>query len=173
MAERPKDKAAPRARAPSPRKVPDADGVRRNAKFSQAMVELICEQLVGGMSLQAISRQPGMPSYSTLHNWKKTKPGVAEAFAASREGGAEFCLDRALAVAQAATKESVSRDRLEVDTWLGRAKYNQAQADKAAPAAAGKTDRVEIVFYARQFEKVIGPDGRAVVREVPRKEGEP
>jgi hypothetical protein len=94
----------------------------------------------------------------------KTRQGFAEAVATAKAAGADFCLDQALDVARGSTKETVSRDRLEVSVWQDRA--DRIGAGAAGEATEAKPQRVEIVFYARRFEKVIGPDGRAYTREV-------
>lgn len=156
---------APVRKRETPRKVPDADGVRRNARYSGAMTRKICARLAQGEVWHLMCRERGMPSYTTFYEWKKRYPDFAAAVLAAQEAAADYCADRALEVAQRSTKETVSRDRLEVDTLLQRSKSTKASAERAV-LAEGKAERVEIVFRVRQFEKVIGPDGRAYVREV-------
>lgn len=137
---------------------------RRNAQYSGRMVREICDRLAAGGTLFGISRQAGMPSHATLYNWLKRRPGFAEAVAAAKAAGADYCLDRALEVACGSTKETVSRDRLEVSAWEKRA--DRIEASAAKDARDPRAEPVQVIFYARQFEKVVGPDGRAYVREV-------
>lgn len=147
----------------TPRKAPDADGVKRNVRYSKDLMWAVCEHLASGQTFSAISQMPSMPSYTTLYAWQKTRPGFAEAVAASRAAGSEYCLDKALDVARNATKESVSRDRLEIGAWERRATRMVAHTrGEKAPAA----EPVKVVFCIRRFEKVIGEDGRAYVREI-------
>lgn len=149
----------------TPRKGPDADGVRRNARYSGALARKICARLAQGEVWHVMCRDRGMPSYTTFYEWKKRHPDFAAAVLAAQEAAADYCADRALEVAQRSTKDTVSRDRLEVDTLLQRSKSAKAQAERALEAD-GKAERVEIVFRVRRFAKAIGPDGEPYVREI-------
>lgn len=134
---------------------------RGHTRYGRELTRKICERLANGELWHRMAGEPGMPAYATFYDWKRRHPEFAEAVAAAQEAAADYCADRALEVARNATKESVVRDRLEIDTLMQRAKLSKARGEKREPA-----ERVEIVFYARRFEKVIGPDGRAFVREV-------
>jgi hypothetical protein len=109
-----------------------------------------------------------MPSYGALYQWRRKHPDFAEAVDAAREHGADLCADRALAVAAAATKDTVQQDRLHVGVLMKRAALTAPRrwGGKAEPAAKIKPEPVEIVFRVRHFEVVTGPDGRDFVREI-------
>ena len=149
---------AARKRAETPRKVPDADGMRRNVKFSQTLV-------------QAYLRAPGgrevacRPSAAARHaelfhavQLEEGQAGVAEAFAAAREAGWSPASNCALAVAQAATEEIVTRDRLQVGTWLPAAPSTTRRGAEARPRPERSRSGWRSAFDARQFEKAIGPE---------------
>jgi hypothetical protein len=88
--------------------------------------------------------------------------------ARARQQGADYCADKALMVAEAATKETVQQDRLLVSTLMRRAAViaPKVWGGKPEKAAKEKPEPVEVVFRVRHFEKVIGPDGKAFVREI-------
>jgi len=63
----------------------------RPSKYSQAVVESICEQLATGVPMAQICRQDGMPAYRTVKDWmdEDSERGrlVSAAIARAREEG--------------------------------------------------------------------------------------
>jgi len=161
MAETPKGRQVSRRN-----KTPDENGQVIYVRYTPTVVRRICERLASGDSWPQICSTEGMPSYSTLYVWRRKYPEFSEAVDAAREHGADLCADRALAVAAAATKDTVQQDRLHVGVLMKRAALTAPRrwGGKAEPAA--KREPVEVVFRVRHFEKVIGPDGKAFVREI-------
>lgn len=165
MVEKPQ---APRRAQKTPRsKTPDRKGRVTHIRYGQAVARRICERLAKGEPWSSICNTDDLPCYASLYTWSERYPEFAEAVARARQQGADYCADKALTVAEAATKETVQRDRLLVSTLMRRA------ALIAPKAWGGKTDKakekpepVEVVFRVRHFEKVIGPDGKAFVREI-------
>lgn len=164
MAGTPEKPRPPGARKKNPR--------AKNVSYSLALTEAICLRLARGESWFSICATRGMPSYSAFYVWRRRYPEFAEAVAIAREAAAELRADEALAVAQATTPATVTADRLRVSTLLGRAALDAPHdwGGKPAPAARS-SETVEVVFRVRHFEKVVGPDGKAFVREL-RPEGE-
>jgi hypothetical protein len=140
----------------------------RPVRFSKGLAEKICMRLAQGERWSEMSREEGMPGYVTFYTWMETKPGFASMVAAARRMAADFCLDQALKVAEGASKDTATADRLKVDTLMKRAA--QATADLRGDRSPGEggvdARRVEIVFYARHFERYTDSDGRLAVREV-------
>ena len=154
-----------------PKRVTDPPLRRRQAKYGPAIVRKVCEDLAAGKTYQELARNPRRPSCATLYNWRQKHPEFAELTDAARAFGAEYCADRSLEVAEAATEETVSKAKLHVDTLLHRAGFLAPGRWSARTARPVKAEPLEIVFRIRHFEKVIGPDGKAFVREI-KPEGE-
>jgi hypothetical protein len=173
MVEKPQA-ARRRVQNPPRSKTPDEHGQVTHVRYGVVVATNICARLAKGESWNRIANTEGMPSYSAYYNWQKRYPEFAEAVAQAREIGADYCADKALEVAAAATKDTVQQDRLFVQTLMKHAalKAPRTWGGKGERAAKEKTPApVKVVFYVRHFEKVIGPDGKAFVREIPR-EGE-
>ncbi|WP_068876275.1 MULTISPECIES: hypothetical protein [unclassified Phenylobacterium] len=170
MVEKPRTADEAKARA---RKKPPARAKAPQVRYGAKIAADICERLAKGEPWSSICAFEGMPSYTTLYAWQDKDPAFAEAVARARLQGADACADEALTVARAATKETAPQARLLVSTLMRRAALiaPKAWGGKAEKEARQTPERVEIVFRARRFEKVIGPDGRAFVREL-KPEGE-
>ncbi|TAJ70682.1 MAG: hypothetical protein EPO51_16460 [Phenylobacterium sp.] len=170
-----KPQAAPRRAQRAPRtKTPDKHGRVTYIRYCPAVVRRVCERLAMGESVFQLGNAEDMPATSTIYAWQRRHPEFAEAVAQAREAGADYLAGRALEVAAASTKETVQQDRLHVQTLMKHA------ALKAPRTWGGKADRgakearpaqMEVIFRVRHFEKVIGPDGKAFVREI-KPEGE-
>ncbi len=162
---------APRRVQKGPRsKTPDKDGQVTHVRYSQAVALRICERLATGESLFQMANTEGMPCASTFYAWQRRYPEFAEAVLQAREAGAESLAGKALDVASRSTRETVQQDRLYVQTLMKHAALKAprtwgGKADRGA-AKAPEPQRVEVVFRIRRFEKAIGPDGRAFVREI-------
>lgn len=144
---------------------------RRQAVYTPAMVRKVCEDLAAGKTYQELTRNPRRPCMATLYNWRQKHPDFAEMTDAARAFGAEACADRALEVAEAATEETVRKAKLHVDTLMLRAGFLAPGKWSARTARTVKAEPLEVIFRIRHFEKVIGPDGKAFVREI-KPEGE-
>lgn len=140
----------------------------RYVRYSPAVVAMVCGDLAAGHTWDQIEAMPGRPSYHAMYMWRKRHPEFAEAVDAARAFGADRCADRALAVAEQATEETVRRAKLQVDTLMQRAALLAPErwSARGGGAAAAKPQPLEVVFSVRHFEKVIGPDGKAFVREI-------
>ena len=140
----------------------------RPVRFSRTLAETICQRLAQGERWSDMSREDDMPAYVTFYAWLETKPGFAAQVAAARRMAADYCADQALRVAESSTKDTATADRLRVDTLLKRAAQAAAadRGERAGGDAQPDARRVEIVFYARHFERYTDADGRQAVREV-------
>lgn len=137
-------------------------------RYGQNTTRLVCEDLAAGRTWEQIGATDDRPSYSTLYKWRKKYPEFAQVTDEARADAADVCADRALTVAEGATKDTVAQAKLHVDTLMHRAAMlapDRWGKGRGAPAAA-KPEPLEIVFSFKRFEKVIGPDGRRYVREI-------
>lgn len=144
---------------------------RRKKTYTPAMLQKVIGDLASGKTYAEVDRNPHRPCSATLYNWRKAYPEFAEAADAARAFGAEFCADRALEVAEQATEETVRKAKLHVDALMQRAAFLAPERWGAKTARVAKPEPLEVVFRIRHFENVIGPDGKAFVREI-KPEGE-
>ena len=144
-----------------------SDGRTKYVRFNNGLAAEIVRRVGQGQAWSQFCSTDGMPSYQTLYSWRRKRPAFAEALAGAKAEAAERKATRALAVAESAA-EGVPGDRLRVTTLMQLAALEAPHVwgGKAAAAPAAKAEPVKIVFYARQFERVVGPDGKAFVREV-------
>lgn len=61
----------------------------RPSIYTPEIVRAICERLAGGEPLAQICRDDGMPCVTTVWNWEKADPRLAESIARAREAGEE------------------------------------------------------------------------------------
>lgn len=167
MAEKPQA-SRPRVQKGPRTKTPDRKGRVTHVRYSQAVARRICERLAEGEPWFSICNTDDLPCYGSLYTWSERYPEFAEAVARARQQGADYCADKALAVAEGSTKDTVQQDRLLVSTLMRRAAViaPRTWGGKADKAAKDKPQQVEVIFRVRHFEKAIGPDGKAFVREI-------
>jgi hypothetical protein len=167
MVEKPQATRRRVQKGPRP-KTPDRKGRVTHVRYSQAVARKICERLAKGEPWFSICNTDDLPCYASLYTWSDRYPEFAEAVARARQQGADYCADKALAVAEASTKETVQQDRLLVNTLMRRAAViaPRAWGGKTEKPAKATPQPVEVVFRVRHFEKVVGPDGKAFVREI-------
>ena len=120
----------------------------RASEFTQEIADEICDRIAKGESLRAIcaDEEAGwLPSARTVHRWIDGNEEFCQQYARAMEQRAEFKFEEAWSVAKAATPETVSVARLQVDTikWM---------AGKLSPKKYG--DKVT--------NEHVGPDGGAV-----------
>jgi hypothetical protein len=166
MVEKPQA-ARRRVQKPPRTKTPDEHGQVTQVRYGAPVVQRICERLALGESVFQLGNGDGMPACSTIYTWQKRYPDFAEKVAQAREQGADYLAGLALEVAAAATKDTVQQDRLFVNTLMRHAAL-QAPRTWGGKSAKGeaKPQQVEVIFSVRHFEKAIGPDGKAYVREI-------
>lgn len=103
----------------------------RPSKFSEKVVEAICERLSKGEPLAQICRDEGMPAYRTVRDWEDVHDGVSAAIARAREAGEDALAADCLTIADDATgdfrmgerglmvdSDHIQRSKLRIDTRL-------------------------------------------------------
>ncbi|EHD12905.1 hypothetical protein CIN_21510 [Commensalibacter intestini A911] len=68
----------------------------RPSKYSEELVNKICERIADGESLRAICREDGMPDHNTVIRWKNEKPEFCSQYARAREDQADGLFDQAI-----------------------------------------------------------------------------
>lgn len=158
---------------PAPGRRAPARGPSRRppVRYSHALAEEICARTAQGETWLAMGGRGGLPVSKTLYLWLDRYPEFADAYATARQRAGESFADRALSVAENATAASVQRDRLLVGTLRWRASVAAPHLfGLKAPPASGQPLR-KVIFEVRRFERVVGPDGVAYARELPRIRG--
>lgn len=94
----------------------EIEEIRHNTVYNPAIIDLICQRIVDGMSLTEVCKLPNMPGYSVLCRWRRQEPWIEHALEQARRDRAEAMRDQALAEALAADEDNASAQRLKVDT---------------------------------------------------------
>ena len=137
----------------------------RSVKYAPEVVQEICDRIAGGEIWSRIGGTEGMPDYSTLYEWLRRHPSFADAYAQARAAATEFKADEVVAVAQAATKETVQQDRLHV----GSLKWHVSRADGLAARGASSwnlSKSQRLIVEVRRFERAWREDGTPYIREI-------
>lgn len=108
----------------------------RPSKYSDEIVERICELIASGMSLRAVCSQESMPSTATVCKWLSENQEFSEQYARAREKQADYFVEEIIEIADSVEAESaaVSKAKLQIDArkWA---------ASKISPKKYG--DKVE------------------------------
>jgi hypothetical protein len=107
----------------------EIEAIHARTLYNPAVVDLICQRIVDGMSLTDVCRLPNMPTYAVLCRWKRAQPWIEEALEAARRDRAESLRDQAVAEAMLADEDNASAQRLKSDMlkWaagVDHEKYN-------------------------------------------------
>jgi hypothetical protein len=89
--------------------------------------------MAAGETLTNICRDPDMPAWTTVHDWKRSDESFRQALTRARELQAEVWADELVDIAddKLPTHEAIGRARLRMQSrqWLA-GKYNPTYADK-------------------------------------------
>jgi hypothetical protein len=124
----------------------------------------ICRRISEGETMQAILKEPGMPAWTTVHEWRQTDDSFAKALARAREQQAEVWAEevKELTDAELPTHEAIGRARLRMQSrqWLA-GKYNPQFADK--PTQVGVQVGVHVVLPEAERLKLLERHERAML----------
>ena len=142
--------------------------------YCEAQAMEIYARLCEGESLKSICQDPAMPGHSTVYRWRERFPEFAATMRAAREVQAEMFCDEGLEIMRAATPKTAYLAQVQLGhlRWTAAVRAPRrfgrfravAWEDEPPPEAPAGPQVVS--FRARHFEKVIGPDGKAYIREV-------
>src|SRR5438046_848354 len=107
----------------------------------------ICRRLAEGETMQAILKEPGMPAWTTVHDWKKADESFRQELMSAREEQGEVWAEevKTLSDDELDTHEEIGRARLRMQSrqWLA-GKFNPQFADK--PTQIGVNVGVQVVL---------------------------
>lgn len=111
----------------------------RPTKYSDEMVEDICEKIANGRSLRSICAEDCMPTMSTVCKWLSENKEFSEQYARAREKQADYFAEEIIEIADSAEAESaaVSKAKLQIDArkWA---------ASKLAPKKYGEKTELDV-----------------------------
>lgn len=93
----------------------------------------ICQEIALGRSLVSICKEPQMPAYSTVMEWRQEDEMFAEKYARAREDQADFLAEELVDIADQATDANLARLQIDARKW---------KAGKLKPKVYG--DRVNL-----------------------------
>jgi hypothetical protein len=132
----------------------------------------ICRRISEGETLTNICRDPDMPAWTTVHDWKKADESFRQAFMRAREQQAEVWAEEIMSISDddLPTHEAIGRARLRMQSrqWLA-GKYNPTYADK--PTQIGVNVGVAVVLPEAERLKLLERHERAMLTNQ-RKSGE-
>jgi hypothetical protein len=124
----------------------------------------ICRRISEGETMQAILKDPGMPAWTTVHDWRQADESFRQALARAREQQAEVWADEIVSISddELPTHEAIGRARLRMQSrqWLA-GKYNFTYADK--PAQVGVQVGVQVVLPEAERLKLLERHERAML----------
>lgn len=144
--------------------------------YCEAQAVEIYARLCEGESLRSICNDPAMPGHSTVHRWRQRFPEFEMTLRAAREVQAEMFVDEGMDILRAVTPDNAYAAHVQLShlRWTagvqaprryGRFKpvpWEGEPEEEEAPAAEPQ----QVVFRVRHFEKALGEDGKAYLREV-------
>lgn len=81
-----------------------------NYKYSQDFCDLVCQLLREGMTLTAICKMEGFPSYSTVCRWKKQNQEFNELLEEAKKDRAEVFMDKIITIADNSMDGKIDKD---------------------------------------------------------------
>ena len=133
----------------------------------------ICRRISEGETMQAILKDPGMPAWTTVHDWKQADESFRQALMRAREQQAEVWAEEIMSISDddLPTHEAIGRARLRMQSrqWLA-GKYNPQFADK--PTQVGVNVGVQVVLPEVERQKLIERRDRALLANQGDKSGE-
>lgn len=155
-----------RARSAAGWRTPTSPGSRYCPVAAAEIYGRLCE----GEALYRICEDPRMPAHATVYNWRAKEPEFAAALDLARQVAAERFCDMGWEIAQAVTPADAYATHVKLLQlrWNAGAmdpgRYGRHRPVEASVGAA--REPTEVIFSARHFEVVVGPDGRKRVAEI-------
>jgi hypothetical protein len=120
--------------------------------------------MAAGETLTNICRDPDMPAWTTVHDWKRSDDSFRQALARAREQQAEVWAEEIMSISDddLPTHEAIGRARLRMQSrqWLA-GKYNAQYADK--PTQIGVNVGVGVVLPEAERLKLLERHERAML----------
>src|SRR6266516_3122885 len=146
------------------RKEQNESRVGRPTLKTPELCKIICERMAQGETLTNICRDPDMPAWTTVHDWKQADESFRQALTRAREQQAEVWAEEIMSISDddLPTHEAIGRARLRMQSrqWLS-GKYNATYADK--PTQVGVQVGVQVVLPEAERVKLIERHERALL----------
>lgn len=116
-------KPAKTTRKPAAKKAV-AKPLGRPSKYTKKVADQICARIADGEPLRQICRDPDMPAWRTVYDWKAADPDFAARIAHAREAGHDAIAQECLDIADETTHDTLSTehgDRPNTE-WISRSK---------------------------------------------------
>jgi len=150
---------------------PKAIGLKsiRQYEYNLYMANIICQKVAEGKTLLSISKDPDMPPYYMILQWRRKNKDFEQALANARRDRADFyheeAIDTAMSLPSEATeKEYVAASRTKIDTLMKASerenpeKYNVKQKGVEVNVAAQTVVYETGVPPSKYNEKDVGPN---------------
>ncbi len=129
------------------------------------LCKIICERMAQGETLTNICRDPDMPAWTTVHDWKKADEAFRQDLMRAREQQAEVWAEEIMSISDddLPTHEAIGRARLRMQSrqWLA-GKFNPQFADKPT-TQVGVNVGVGVVLTEAERVKLIERRDRALL----------
>lgn len=113
----------------------------RPTKYSDEIIEKICELIARGMSLRAVCLQDDMPSMATVCKWLSDNQEFSEQYARAREEQADLFVDEIISIADSVEPDSaaVAKAKLQIDSrkWVAAKMMPKKYGDKVEQQITG------------------------------------
>jgi hypothetical protein len=124
----------------------------------------ICRRISEGETMQKILKDPGMPAWTTVHDWRHADESFRQDLARAREQQAEAWAEEMLSISddELPTHEAIGRARLRMQSrqWLA-GKYNSQFADK--PSQTQVNVGLQVVLPEAERVKLLERRDRALL----------
>lgn len=145
-----------------------------HVRFSQGIVDQICEQIAQGKSLREICKKKDMPDRITFLRWVKDKPEVCNQYVRAREDQADFYADEIIEIADKCKDYNKARLQVDARKWKASKMAPKKYGDKITNVHTGEdggpieTKELTDIEYARRAafllqraarERLGGPEG--------------
>lgn len=143
----------------------------RPTTYTPEIVDLICERIAGGQSLNSMCKQDDMPAQSTVYKWLSEQPTFSERYARAREVQADTLFEEMLEIADSqegdliikedgtelVNHDVIARAKLRVDTrkWMAGKLRPKVYGDKITQehtGANGSPLLFQTVYEAKKGE---------------------
>lgn len=112
----------------------------RPGLYSTEITETFCEHIADGMALKDISKMPGMPKESTVHQWLNKHPEFAELYARARLRRADKFADELIEIADTEDDAARARNRIDVRKWSAAKLNPKVYGDRTTISGTGDKD---------------------------------
>lgn len=129
--------------------------------YTPELADLICLRIAQGVSLNAICKEPDMPSAPTVYSWLFKEKDFINKYAHARESQSEVYAQEMIELADtcALTPEQINKVKLQIDTrkWIASKlkpkKYGDStilRGDKDNPIEIGLANLLDAAAVKRQ-----------------------